>query len=359
MLLTDFVESIDIFDFVLFSAVFTSKLKIEACKRNLSYNTLLGNIEAFVGSKKGHELGAITMLSSKEQLALWKIVSPSCSDFLHVCYWSGKRQDCSRLFRRMVTNVGYCCTFNSEPGIKETTETVIRHSEAVIALQDKLQLENKDSCRIMSEAHSGGQSCGRNGNQQGQTGQQSQGGESSSSQRGETGGSQGNDQSGSPSSGGQQSQGCQGQQSSGSQNQQSSSSQNQQSSGSQNQQSSGSQGQQTSRAQSQQSSGSQGQQSSGSQGQQSSGSQGQQSSGSHGQQSSNNQGQTYTACNPNCNGLENNMDGYMEKLCDALDNANDYDVTITNRKIEAVETKMADKEGQNKGFSVLFNTLHC
>lgn len=59
------------------------------------------------------EARANPKIGPKEALRLLRLVAPKCSDFILRCELNGEQEKCNKLFKLVLTDTGYCCTFNA------------------------------------------------------------------------------------------------------------------------------------------------------------------------------------------------------------------------------------------------------
>lgn len=59
------------------------------------------------------EEGGKPRIGPKEALRLLRLVAPKCSDFILRCELNGQQGPCKELFKLVLTDTGYCCTFNA------------------------------------------------------------------------------------------------------------------------------------------------------------------------------------------------------------------------------------------------------
>jgi hypothetical protein len=52
-------------------------------------------------------------VDSKMTMKFLRLVSPKCEDYLLRCGLNGKKPSCSELFKLVLTDSGYCCSFNA------------------------------------------------------------------------------------------------------------------------------------------------------------------------------------------------------------------------------------------------------
>lgn len=52
-------------------------------------------------------------LNPREALRMLRLVAPKCSDFILWCELNGLKTPCNELFKLVLTDTGYCCTFNA------------------------------------------------------------------------------------------------------------------------------------------------------------------------------------------------------------------------------------------------------
>jgi len=52
-------------------------------------------------------------LDARVTMKYLRLVSPKCEDYLLRCGLNGNKPSCSELFKLVLTDSGYCCTFNS------------------------------------------------------------------------------------------------------------------------------------------------------------------------------------------------------------------------------------------------------
>ena len=62
-------------------------------------------------------------LTPKNIIGLMKSTAPNCNDFIKNCTWNSVQYPCSKLFKIVSTDDGFCCTFNAVPA-KETLSGV-------------------------------------------------------------------------------------------------------------------------------------------------------------------------------------------------------------------------------------------
>jgi len=60
-----------------------------------------------------HEEFSKLKVSPETALKYLQLVTPKCEDYLLICSWNNRKALCRELFRLVLTDSGYCCSFNA------------------------------------------------------------------------------------------------------------------------------------------------------------------------------------------------------------------------------------------------------
>lgn len=94
----------------------SEKLIIQGCRLKYNFTEMRQIISTLVDPESRNndaEEGKPNKIDPKEALRLLRLVAPKCSDFILRCELNGKVKECKELFKLVLTDTGYCCTFNA------------------------------------------------------------------------------------------------------------------------------------------------------------------------------------------------------------------------------------------------------
>jgi len=67
------------------------------------------NIELINNLKLDKDL----LVPAETALKFLRLVAPKCQDYLLTCRWNSQSVACTNLFKLVLTDTGYCCSFNA------------------------------------------------------------------------------------------------------------------------------------------------------------------------------------------------------------------------------------------------------
>ena len=53
------------------------------------------------------------MVGAETAIKFLRLVAPKCQDYLLTCRWNSQPVPCINLFKLVLTDTGYCCSFNA------------------------------------------------------------------------------------------------------------------------------------------------------------------------------------------------------------------------------------------------------
>jgi hypothetical protein len=53
------------------------------------------------------------VVGAETSIKFLRLVAPKCEDYLLTCRWNSQSVPCTNLFKLVLTDTGYCCSFNA------------------------------------------------------------------------------------------------------------------------------------------------------------------------------------------------------------------------------------------------------
>ncbi|CAL8095183.1 unnamed protein product [Orchesella dallaii] len=94
----------------------SEKLIIQGCRENKTFTEMRRIISTLVDPESRNnenDQEGKKESDTKKALRILRLVAPKCSDFILTCELNSKPRECKELFKLVLTDTGYCCTFNA------------------------------------------------------------------------------------------------------------------------------------------------------------------------------------------------------------------------------------------------------